>query len=329
VPFERNIFAFFEPEGETYVISRGLDILPTEIGSGECSGWGNFTGFYRVELRNRFDFVDLQSLFTPLMKESVMLRNLAIAFATVAVLALAVNVQAQQGQGGGRRGQGGGMGMMGGGMMGGGGIAGLLQNEKVQKEIELTAEQKEKIQKIGTEAREAMRSKMGDMQNLSQEERRAKFQEMRKDMEEAAAQTEKKIEGALLPNQVKRIKEIQLQVQGIRALANADVQKELGLTDDQKAKLKAIDEEAAKGRPQFTPGQRPSQEDFQKMRDARTETEKKLTDVLTDEQKKKLEEMKGEKFDTSGLRGGFGGQGGQGGGRRGNRGGNNNPAPVN
>jgi Spy/CpxP family protein refolding chaperone len=257
------------------------------------------------------------------MKENFMLRNFAIAFTTVAALVLAANLQAQGPGGGGGRGPG----MMGGPGGGpGGGMMMILQNEKVQKDIELDADQKEKIQKLATETREAMRAKMGDMSNLSQEERRTKMQEMRKDMEEETAKTEKKIEGILLPKQLERIKQIQLQVQGVAALANPDVAKALELTADQQAKVKSINEESMKAmRDMFAGGGRPSAEDRDKMTKARKETETKLMDVLTADQKEKLEKMKGENFDVTVLRGGPGGGG------RGNRGGNGGggPGPVN
>jgi Spy/CpxP family protein refolding chaperone len=103
------------------------------------------------------------------------------------------------------------------------------------------------------------------------------------------------------------------------ALSNPEVAKELGLTDDQKAKMKTIQEDARKDMPRFTPGERPSAEDMEKFQKAMKGTETKLMDVLTAEQKEKLEKMKGEKFDVSALRGGPGGPGA---GRRGNRGGN-------
>jgi Spy/CpxP family protein refolding chaperone len=250
-----------------------------------------------------------------------MLRNFAIALTTIAALTVAANLQAQ-GPGGGGPGRGMG-GMMGGP---GGGVLMLLQNEQVQKNIELDADQKEKLQKLATETREAMRAKMGDMSNLSQEERRTKMTDMRKDMEEETAKTEKKVEGILLPKQLERIKQIQLQVQGVAALANPDVAKALELTADQQAKVKSINEESMKAmRDMFAGGGRPSAEDRDKMTKARKETETKLMDVLTADQKEKLEKMKGEKFDVTALRGGPGGGG------RGNRGGNRGggAGPVN
>ncbi|MCC6125316.1 MAG: hypothetical protein IT426_10165 [Pirellulales bacterium] len=259
-----------------------------------------------------------------------MLRNFAIALISLATVALATDLQAQgqRGQGQGRgRGMGGMMGGPGGGP--GGGMTMLLMNEAVQKEIELTADQKEQLQKLSTETRDAMRARMGDMQNLSQEERRAKMQEMRKEMEEAAAKTQKKVEGILLPHQLKRIKEISLQMQGLRALANPEVVKELGLTEEQQAKIKSINEESMKAMQEMFQGGFRNLSDEErtaareKMDKSRKDIETKLTDVLTAEQKEKLEKMKGEKFDTSTLRGGPGGPGGPGGNRQRNR------APVN
>lgn len=239
-----------------------------------------------------------------------MLRNLAIFSIAVAALVFTANLQAQGPGGGGR-----GFGM--GGMMGGG-MLGLLQNEKVQKEIDLDADQKEKLQKLAAEMRETMRSKMGDMSNLSNEERRAKMEEMGKEIQKMGEETQKKVDGILLPKQLERVKQIQIQVQGTRALSNADVAKELGLSDEQKEKIKSINEENMKAMRDMFSGGRPSAEDREKMSKAREENQKKLMDVLTAEQKEKFEKMKGEKFDVSALRGGFGGNGG----RRGNRGGN-------
>ena len=226
-----------------------------------------------------------------------MLRNFAIGLGIVAALAVAANLQAQGPGGPGGRG----------GMMGGqrGSLLMLLQNEQVQKEIELVADQKEKVTALATETREAMLAKMGDMSNLSQEERRTKMEGMRKEIEEETAKTQKKVEGILLPKQLERIKQIQIQVQGAMALSNAEVVKALALTDDQQAKIKTINDDARKAmRDMFSGGGPPSEEDREKMQKSMKETETKLMDVLTAAQKEKLEKMKGSKFDTSVLRGG-------------------------
>ena len=158
---------------------------------------------------------------------------------------------------------------------------------------------------------------MADMQNLTPEERSAKMQDMRKEMDAAAAKTQKAVEGILLPHQFERVKQIQLQQQftmgANMALAAPELQKDLGLTDDQKAKIKTINDEAMQAmRGAFTPGQPPSQADMDKMTKAREENAKKALDVLTADQKEKLEKMKGPKFDTTTLFGGMGRIGGGG-----------------
>jgi Spy/CpxP family protein refolding chaperone len=241
-----------------------------------------------------------------------MLRKLAIALTTVAALVVAANLQAQ-GPGGGGRGRG-----M--GMMGGGGMLMLLQNEQVQKDIELVADQKEKLQKLAAATRETMQSKMGDTEKLSREERMTKMMEVGKELQTEA---QKKIEGILLPHQLERIKQIQLQsmlaTMPGAALASPEVVKDLGLTDDQQAKVKALNEEARKAMADMFSGGRPSDADREKMDKARKERDAKFMDILTAEQKEKLEKMKGPKFDTSVLRQGPGGPGG----RRGNGGGGN------
>ena len=224
-----------------------------------------------------------------------MLRNFAIALTGVAVLVVAANLQAQAPARG--RGMGG---MMGGA---GGGMLMLLQNEQVQKEIELVADQKEKLTALNKETEDARPAQRAELRNLSQEERLAK-------MKEAADKVQKKVEVILLPHQLKRIKQIQLQMRGVAALVPEDV-KVLALTDDQKAKLKTINDDAQKARQEmFSGGMRNlSAEDRAKIQTARADTEKKAMAVLTADQKKKFEEMTGPKFDTSSLMRGRGGAG--------------------
>src|SRR5207302_11033740 len=67
-----------------------------------------------------------------------------------------------------------------GGMRGGLGGLMLLRSEVVQKDLALTDDQKDSITKLQDKARESFSS----LQALSQEERQAKMQELRKDQDE-------------------------------------------------------------------------------------------------------------------------------------------------
>ena len=115
----------------------------------------------------------------------------------------------------------------------------LLANEGVQKELKITDDQKDKI-KAATEKFQADNkdelAKLRD-RNTPMEDRA----EIRKKITEAST---KALSGILMPDQEKRLKQIELQMQGEPHLADPQVQTTLKLTDDQKAKIKTIGEES-------------------------------------------------------------------------------------
>src|SRR3954465_1030316 len=88
-----------------------------------------------------------------------------------------------------------------GGFFGGGGMLGLVARDEVQQELQLVDEQKDKVRGINDEMRNKMREQFrdvfGQMQNLSDDERRAKFGEIRTKMEAMTAETEKQLEKVL------------------------------------------------------------------------------------------------------------------------------------
>lgn len=183
----------------------------------------------------------------------------------------------------------------GGGGFGGGGN--IVSQEAVQKELGLTTEQTEKLKVITDEAQKSMRDLFG--QRPAEGEDREKAREaMREKMQAAAKEITSKVEGVLTPEQKKRLKEIQLQSQGTRALVSDEVVKALNITEEQKKKIEEIREA---NRPQFgrggegnKGGERPS---FERFQEQQKETEAKILDVLTAEQKTSFEAMKGKKFD--------------------------------
>ena len=197
----------------------------------------------------------------------------------------------------------------------------LLNSPTVQKDLELVDDQKTKIKETSDKAQAAMREMRMGMQDLAPEERQAKMEEMGKKMQAQQEELKKVIESTLLPNQLKRLKEIALQVAGSQALNDKQIQDDLKLTADQVAKIKTIGEESMKKIQDLFAGGGDPQSAFQKMPEIRQETEKQIVAVLTDEQKASLEKMKGQKLEipTSELgRGGRGGMGGPGGPGRGN-----------
>ncbi len=243
---------------------------------------------------------------------SRVIRWVGFGLATAAVLVVAGAALAQPpGKPGGRGPRGFGFGAMGGP---GSNWMMLLRVEKVQKELDIVAEQKTKLDEIGKKAAAQMRELFGPPpqagQELSREELRARFAERGKKMEAINQETRKAIEEVLLPHQIERLKQISLQLRGTQALSDPEVAKELGITKEQEEKFAQVREEAAnKARELFGSGERGQMRE--KFEALRKETDEKLLAVLTAEQKEKFEKMKGPKFeiDLRELMGGFGGPG--------------------
>jgi Spy/CpxP family protein refolding chaperone len=202
-----------------------------------------------------------------------------------------------------------------GGFFGGGGTLGLIVRDEVQQELQLVDEQKDKVRGISEEMRNKARDQMQDvfrqMRDLSDDERRAKFGEIRTKMEALTADSEKQLEKVLLPHQLDRLKQIDLQTKmryrGASALTSGDVAKALNLTDEQREKLEKRAAEV--------------QEELQtKIRQLQVDARKKMLDVLTPDQQAQLEKMMGQQFDLpdQNFRDRFRGRGGRDG-RRGDQ----------
>ena len=278
--------------------------------------------------------------------ESMKLSSKVTGLLSVALLAFMVTPAMAQGRGqggqggrggaggGGFGGRGGGGGSMFGGRGGGDMTMTLLRVEAIRTELEISPDQEEALTKMQEQGRPERPD--ADFRNMSEEERTEFFTKMRKQAEERNTKMKEQLEEVLFPEQLERLQEINIQLQGIAALRNPEVAKELKITDAQKKELEEVQagmmEKMREGmRELFTGGggREGMREKIQKMRD---DMEGDVLDVLTSDQKKKFEEMKGEKFEMpegafgrggrgGGEQGGRGGFGGRGGGDQGGRGG--------
>lgn len=111
----------------------------------------------------------------------------------------------------------------------------------------------------------------------------------------------------LTPEQKKRVKQIALQMRGIRALTSDEaVMKELGVSDTQKKKMEEIAQAAfSRETIQKEVGGRDNsnlEEWRKKMAEYRKKVESKVVDVLTASQKQQWKTMLGEPVDTSKFR---------------------------
>jgi DNA-binding MarR family transcriptional regulator len=244
--------------------------------------------------------------------------------ACVVLVALISGMSEAAQRGGGGQGGRGGFGFgggFGGGM--GAGLVQLAQNEAVAKAIEVLDDQKEKIGKLAESLRNQPREGgRPDFQNMSDEERQKAFADMRARMEKQTEEGNAKLAEILVEPQMKRLREISLQLRGTGALSDPKIAAALQLTDEQKKKLEDVGRENMEAmRGAFQPGGDPAGM-REKMQEMRKQADAKTLAVLNDEQKKKFEEMKGEPFpNLDALRGGFGGRGAGGRGGRGGAGG--------
>lgn len=180
----------------------------------------------------------------------------------------------------------------------------LLMREDVQKELNLSQTQKAKLEQLRQEMQQAMQ----ELRDLPPEQRRERMQALRQKYDPATILNE---------TQRKRLRELELQWQGPFALMDPEVAKQVGLTEEQQAKIRGIIQEAFQS-VRGQPGER--MQEFQK---AREQAEKKILEVLTPAQREKWQQMLGKPFEFQGGRGfgpgGFGRPRGEGGfgGRRG------------
>ena len=175
----------------------------------------------------------------------------------------------------------------------GGSLQWLLM-ENVRKELELVDEQRQKIDDIRKQLQEETTAQYKKMQEVPQDQRMQKYNEMNAAL---AEKTEKQIRELLLPHQTKRLKEIKLQMQVLnnyygagQALAGDELAKELKITEDQKAKLREVQQEIMQDQ------QKKWREFQQKLSE---EAMAKMLGVLTAQQRKELDRLMGQKFEYS------------------------------
>lgn len=235
------------------------------------------------------------------------MRVMRWAFVGALAIGMTVLADAQQpGRQPGRQpgGQPGGFGF--GGGFGGAGFGGLSSqittNKDLQAELKISEEQVDKIK--------ALREKQQA--------------ELRKLMEKIQEDNRKEFEATLTPAQAKRLKQLEVQNQGLRAFTTETNVKALNLSETQVTKIKAVVDEAQKtigearreGFGGFGGGGRPDAAKMEEVNKKVQKLEKQamadVADLLTADQQKVWAEMVGEPFDTSKLRQGFGGFGGGG-----------------
>ena len=254
-----------------------------------------------------------------MFRTSMFTKSVVMGLAIVLVAGSASYAQGQRGNRGNR-----GSGGFGG--FGGASTTDLVGREQVQKELKVTEEQEAKIKEITDAASASGRELFSGLRDLSEDERRKKFAELREQMTKAAEEIGKKIAAVLNETQNARLNQIVLQQQGNRALTSKDTIAKLSITKDQQQQIKDLMDAQSEMQRELFSGLRdiPREERAakfaelgKKREEITTETNKAVMAVLTASQKTQFEQLKGAEFKLE--RRSFGGnrrRGGQGNGQR-------------
>jgi Spy/CpxP family protein refolding chaperone len=160
----------------------------------------------------------------------------------------------------------------------------LLRQPSVQKELKLTQEQTDRINKHCA----AQWEKAKEAENLSQSESDKKFAELTKE-------NDKFVEQVLTKDQRKRFDEVVLQVAGLLCLSRHHVASKLGLTSEQKKRITELQQEGRREAEELIHSTSKDQRK-QKLAELRASTRKKLTELLDDKQEATWKEMTGAPF---------------------------------
>jgi hypothetical protein len=177
----------------------------------------------------------------------------------------------------------------------------FLDSKEFQKELKLTDEQ---VTKAKAAAEDVFKKHADDFKDLdfTSTEGREKMMAIGRTI---STESLKAMDSVLDKDQMKRFKQIMLQqsirMQGPAVYNDPEIQKSLKLTDEQKDKIKTINSDLNKDREELfkdiqgDPAK--GREAFQKMGGMSKEAMDKAGKILTTEQKKSLDELKGEPFE--------------------------------
>jgi hypothetical protein len=177
-----------------------------------------------------------------------------------------------------------------------GGPARLLWLERVQNELKLSQEQTARGKDVSKHIQEKYGKEIAKLKDLTGQERSDKAAELRKKM---ASDADKELAAILKPEQVRRLKQISLQFLGVRAFADAGVQKALKLSGEQKEQMETIGQESGEEIRTLLADARGSNytEVTKKIMSLRKDAMQKALAVLSDDQKRSWKRLTGKSFE--------------------------------
>ncbi len=197
----------------------------------------------------------------------------------------------------------------GGGM--GGGALNLIRSKTVQEDVKITEDQGSKLKEWAKDFMPKLdEMRKSKMEGIDQSQFREKMPAI---MAALSVETYKELATVLKPEQITRLKQIEVQMAGMRAFSMPTVTDALKLKDEQKEKLKDVTDSAQKemmdlgqeygsrfGQP---PMDAEKAKEFNKKMAAITDdTMKKVMGMMSDDQKKAWKEVVGATIDIAKVR---------------------------
>jgi hypothetical protein len=183
----------------------------------------------------------------------------------------------------------------------------LLRGEKVQNELGLNDEQKALLSDVATKLQQDAFEIFSGLQDLTPEEQKEAMPEIMKMIDEKGKETRAKVEEVLDKTQIARLKELSLQARGAQALEDEEVIAALKLSDEQQKQLADIREQGneamQKAFAKLREGGGDQGELRKKLRELRKELGDKALTILSPDQTKQFDTMKGAKFEFPPNRG--------------------------
>lgn len=184
----------------------------------------------------------------------------------------------------------------------------LIQNSQVKKELDLTETQSAKLQQIEEKLKSQSQSSFTNLnlEKLDAQAREQKLLALSAQIEKQSQASQKEVASILQPEQLKRLKEITLQLYGWGVLTSSQFTQELQITSQQQQQLKELRQQMLRQISQNWPipendtpeAQQTAREVFRQTMDRITrQSNQQAFAVLTPEQQKMIDTLKGRKFE--------------------------------
>jgi hypothetical protein len=171
----------------------------------------------------------------------------------------------------------------------------LLTQERLQDDLKLTPEQREKLKPLAENHDAAQKAWRTDRRDPAKKKAATTAHQA------AQAETQKAVAGVLTAEQDRRLAQIERQVAGLGAFMDDTNAKELKLTDGQRARVREISLKRLRAGAEAGRGSPLGIADATVLKKLDEAAAAELDAVLTDGQKRAWKELLGEPFDTTGF----------------------------